>query len=360
MDRIGTGLSSLQTFTLARQRAGQLTEAMSIASEEASTGLLANPVRALGTRLADSLILRTQLERNESFITSNTLLDGRLELTEIAINSTRSVVSEFVGTVLPGSAVNGEQARVYQTYALSTLDQVVNSLNVQQGGNFLFSGTTSGTPPLQQWSEVNPNSGLSPQAVVESILGAGPTTVAEADALYAELKDVFDGATGQPAGFTFEETFYNGTPLLQPSGQPSSRVATPIDAELVVEHGVQANDEPFRNVLLGLSMIAGTDPSAFPDDDAYAHWMELATSAIQEGLDELVFVESATGAKRGSLAETIELQQRNATHINNQIVALEGVDPYEAATRLALLETQLESTYTITARLQNLSFVNFV
>ncbi|MFN2307540.1 MAG: flagellin, partial [Paracoccaceae bacterium] len=35
-------------------------------------------------------------------------------------------------------------------------------------------------------------------------------------------------------------------------------------------------------------------------------------------------------------------------------------DPYEAATRLNQLQTQLEATYAVTARLSKLSFLNFM
>ena len=39
---------------------------------------------------------------------------------------------------------------------------------------------------------------------------------------------------------------------------------------------------------------------------------------------------------------------------------MEGVDPYEAATRLSALETQLQASYAVTARLSRMSFLNFL
>jgi flagellar hook-associated protein 3 FlgL len=44
----------------------------------------------------------------------------------------------------------------------------------------------------------------------------------------------------------------------------------------------------------------------------------------------------------------------------SQVVGLESVDPYEAASRISLLESQLQASYAVTARLSNLSFLYFM
>ena len=46
--------------------------------------------------------------------------------------------------------------------------------------------------------------------------------------------------------------------------------------------------------------------------------------------------------------------------LNSRVLALEAVDPYEAATRLQLLETQLQSSYVLTSRLANMTLLNYL
>ena len=46
--------------------------------------------------------------------------------------------------------------------------------------------------------------------------------------------------------------------------------------------------------------------------------------------------------------------------ITNHIGALEGVDPYEASTRLSALMTQIETAYSMTARIQKLTLLNYL
>ena len=46
--------------------------------------------------------------------------------------------------------------------------------------------------------------------------------------------------------------------------------------------------------------------------------------------------------------------------ITNHVDALEGVDPYEASSRLSALMTQIETAYAMTGRIQHLSILNYL
>jgi flagellar hook-associated protein 3 FlgL len=46
--------------------------------------------------------------------------------------------------------------------------------------------------------------------------------------------------------------------------------------------------------------------------------------------------------------------------MTNHVNLLEGVDTYEASTRLAALVTQVETAYALTARIEKLSLLNYM
>ncbi|MGQ3278203.1 MAG: flagellin, partial [Shinella sp.] len=48
------------------------------------------------------------------------------------------------------------------------------------------------------------------------------------------------------------------------------------------------------------------------------------------------------------------------TILSNSIKDMEGIDTYEAATRVTTLESQLSLAYTLTSRIQNLSLLNYL
>ncbi len=48
------------------------------------------------------------------------------------------------------------------------------------------------------------------------------------------------------------------------------------------------------------------------------------------------------------------------TIMTEHVNLLEGVDPYEASSRVNALLTQVETAYALTARLQRLSLINYL
>ena len=69
-------------------------------------------------------------------------------------------------------------------------------------------------------------------------------------------------------------------------------------------------------------------------------------------------------AELGAAQERISVAQDAADAESNTLQRtrndLAGVDQYEAATRFTALEAQLESLYTVTARLSALSLTNYI
>ncbi len=58
-----------------------------------------------------------------------------------------------------------------------------------------------------------------------------------------------------------------------------------------------------------------------------------------------------------SANDRIDIQ---VTLIQQHVTDLEGVDPYEATANVNALLTQIETAYALTARLQNLSLIDYI
>ncbi len=54
------------------------------------------------------------------------------------------------------------------------------------------------------------------------------------------------------------------------------------------------------------------------------------------------------------------LTRRIRAATTEAIGAMESVDPYEAATRVNILMTQLESSYAVTGRISRMSLLNYI
>ncbi len=352
-------ISTLQFNQMNRDLISRTTVSLQQAAKEVVTGRRADVYIDLGPQAAGTLTLRTREEETQAYMKSNSLLQGRLQVQLDSVDAIRGQVTDVLEPVLANASLPLAGADTIQLQARTALEITISQLNVSFGGEALFGGTESGATPLIPYAEVNPDTGLSPEDVVNSIITGPPATLADITQIMADLDAVFSSASANP-NEDFESTFYRGTPELDGSGVPNSRISARIEPGLELDYGLQANDEPFREVIKGLAMLAAFDVTEIADRDVYVAWMEEVTKVLGDASLEVLNISAEIGFRQ----QTVETAQRRLEAVSNvnvtQLAALEEVDPYEAATRMTALETQLRATYEVTAQLNSLSLLNYL
>lgn len=359
---IGT-LRASATYDLLTSRRSQIADVQSRLNEaslEVATGLKADVYKSLGYGASEVLALRAQATRNDGYIASNNLLASKLEVTATTLNGIRDVAQNFLNIAISNLDTPTTSANDLQAAALTALNQLTGQINATYQSSALFAGIDSNQKPLQGWSDVNAVTGLSPSDVFASVVGAGITNVTDATLKVDALVDIFASTDIALPNRNFEATFYNGSPLLDSGGSSTPRLQAQIDKNTTMSYGIQANDPAFTDILRGLSMIAATDVSTIGDGDAYKAWMSSAVNALSNGVNGMIKVEADLGTHQHQLGERITAQQNLADIFNARVNKLEGVDLFEASNRVLQLENQLQATYTMTARLANLTFLNFI
>lgn len=352
-------ISTLQFAQMNRDFISRTSVSLNKASQELSTGRHADMFTALGASATTTLTLRSRLAETDAYLTSNVLLEGRLQVQLQAVNEIRDEVSDLLGTVLANATSQSTGAGTLQIQARTALEAVIAQLNVSFNGEPLFAGTRSGTLPVTLYAEPSPLTGLSPKEVINSIIATPPSSVAEVQSVFAELEAVFS-STSPSTAQNYEGTFYVGTPQLDGSGAVSKRVSARIEPGLELEYGLQANDKPFRDVIKGLSMLAAVNLSDVSQPDAYGAWMGKISEVLGTASSAMLGLSSEIGFRQ-QVVETAQRRLQAASMVQkNQIAELENVDPYEAATRVKALETQLRANYEITAQLSTLSLLNYL
>jgi flagellar hook-associated protein 3 FlgL len=353
---ISTALQSLrqQETTL------RLSARISDASYEATTGLKAKPYDALGHKSADAIAIRMQMTRNDGFLASNGLFDRRLLAVEQSLGAMRESGQKVLEQAFLAQSSAGTSSAYLSQAARSALDTLIERSAVSDSSGFLMAGTRSDAKPLQNWDMVNPATGLSPAGVVGDLLAGGIADMTDVQAGINALKAAFGDADPANPARNFEATFYNGAPAKDASGQTIPPLSARISETETMAQPAQANAPAMRDLMRGLAMLSAVDANQIPDAAARDAWMEAARNAISAGLDGLTRMETDTGLRRTRLADTISAQQSRANFLDGQQLLLEGADQYEAATRLTQLQTQLESSYAVTARLSRMSFLNYL
>ena len=341
-------VSNLQASLARQQEALRITRELSKAEEEATTGLRADVFRDLGARAASSISVRNQIDRTDSFVTSNKLLEGRMDITVNAMTEMRAAIQDVMAMAVANKESPVSTAPEVQAAARTALEQFIGFANTQYQGKSLFAGVDDDKIALNKWDQDIDGFGTTPESVVADITGTGPVNTADATAMIASLDTLFNSTD-------YEDVFFNGTP--EATGE---RVTARIDEGVTLAYGVQANDQAFRDVIKGLTMLASVDISQISDSDAYSVYMTEAVSVISSGTSGVLEAEARLGSQQHRLENTVTGQEDLLNVLNSRVLALEAVDPYEAATRLQLLETQLQSSYVLTSRLANMTLLNYL
>lgn len=353
---VSTALQSLRQ----REQTSRLSAQISDASLEATTGMKARPYDALGHRSADAIAIRMQITRNDGFLTSNALLDSRFLAVETSLGAIRAAGQDvleqsFLALTSAGSAT-GHLSQV----ARSAIDTLIERSAVSDSSGFLMSGTRSDAKPLQGWNTPHPVTGLTPAGIVGDVTGGAMNTIADVQASIDALKAVFEDTDATNPARNFEASFYNGTPALDAGGQPNAPLTARISETETITQSAQANAPAMRDLMRGLAMLSEVDVNQIGDPDAREAWITEARNAISNGLNGLAELETNTGLHRARLADTVAAQQSRGGFLDGERLLLEGTDQYDAATRLTQLQTQLESSFAVTARLSRMSFLNYL
>ncbi len=220
--------------------------------------------------------------------------------------------------------------------AADQFENAILLMNSRVGDRYLFSGQNATTPPL---------------ANAETILGELRLAVAGA-VTTTDFEQAIDDWFDLPGG-GFETSGY--------LGGAKRDGAVRVGPSQEVRFDISAEDPAFRDTLRNLGKLVLLAEGAF-DNDTSAR-LELAENAalgLIAANDEITGYRAALGVSQGLLtaAETqIETERVTLSEVRSQ---LEDVDPFQAASELEVVQTQIETLYTVTARNSRLNLMEYL
>lgn len=357
MSWLSTRISSYQMNYYMRGHVSETSLALQRAGQELSTGRRADMFGDLGPRAGVAITMRAREENTQAYLSANNVLENKLEAMLSSIEAIRQPVEEVLQAAILNKENPSTGAFAVQAQARAALETVIGTLNVSFNGEFLFSGTMSNARAMNRWETADATTGLSPEDVMAAVIGAGPVDVATAGTIIAEIDQVFS-STHTNANYNFEESFYNGTPELT-GGVPNDRIAGRLDQGQELVYGVQANDQGFRDIIKGLSMLAAVDIEAIGDDDAYRAWMDEVVETLADGVQGALDTSANLGFNQQLVEKAKERLEDISMVQRKQIATYENIDPYEVATQLSSLETQLQASYSVSSRLSGLTILDW-
>jgi flagellar hook-associated protein 3 FlgL len=305
-----------------------------------TTELASGQVADVRDVLAGNYSYLSDIERRSSNLEGYTIATTEAQLYAGAVQNALGAVDQFgsdlsFNLLIAGNSAIGVSGSNTAAEAQSALEGMIGAINSDSAGRYLFSGAATDQPPL---------------ANADTLLTAMRTAFAGA-ATPDDLLTAADTWFADPAGF--EATMYQGSSdPLAPFGLSQSDKVT-LD--------LRAVDPKLREVLKLAAVVALADDPAFGFDiDSQSELFTKSGQALIAGQEDIISLRANVGFVEERIEQVTAQNAAEQTTLEFAKVDLLQVDPYEAATRLQEAQFQLQSLYSVTVRMSQLSLVNFL
>jgi flagellar hook-associated protein 3 FlgL len=332
------GSSELSRMQLLQRQAVEVRAALDRAAQEATTGLKVDKYKATGGNLARLFTIERMLERNAVYRETISVTEMRLDVMQDGLGRALGWAEQVSVDLLTATNLGDYAGATLhaQTAQRAFLD-TVSMLNTRLAGQMLFAGIATDRPALAE--------GAAMLAQIEGIV-AGAPDAATAEAL---IEDYFAGI-GAP---NFRDDGYLGA--------LEDLAGAEIADGVRLDYAVRADAGELVAALKGHAMAAmvarGALAGAPAEEMALLGAAGRALLASREGLLEL-------RARVGVSQNTVEIAQaeRRAEYETYDMARAKiiGADAFVAASAFQAMQAQLESVFTVTARLSTLRFANFI
>lgn len=337
MNYLSVGDMALQ-FRL-RQHNVSLKQEMNVLSEELMTGTHHDVGEALRGDMSALASINKQLRVLEAYDTATAEAATLTGAMQSSLETIQGLTGE-IGVSLLSAATTTNSIIIGATAkdAAAKFQTLVATLNTNVAGRYVFSGAASDTRPLAAADDI--------LTELQTLI-AGETTasgvVAAVDAWFAAPK-----GTGGYLDAAYSGSMTPLGPILTSDGESTDITASAASPEI-------------RQTLKGFALSALIVDGLFAND-----LTEQANLARASG-ETIVGAQTSLADLRADLGTSEALiedaKTRNAAETHSLELArlsMIGVDEFDTASALTALQTQLETLYTLTARMTDLSLVDYI
>jgi flagellar hook-associated protein 3 FlgL len=320
------------------------------AQKEVSTGHFADIGLALGSRTGQAVSFERDLERMKGIVDSNGLASSRLTSTQDALTQISGAAQSFLSTLVTSVSGNAS-ASLTLADAKGTLQSVTAILNSSFNGEHLFAGINTDVQPVNDFTATGSPNKAAFDAGFLSFFGFTKNDPAAAN-ITATQMDNFLTTVVEPQflGAGWQGTWSNAT---------DEGITSRIALNETVQTSVSANEDAMRKIAMAAATVAEMFDSNV-SESARKALLTRSVSLVGEAMSDLANLSASTGVVENRVKNASDRINMQVDLFERNILDLEGVDPYEASTRVSTLLQQIETSYALTARIQQLSLVKYL
>jgi len=344
-------VSNLSTSSAMRSTVVRLQREMTEVRTEAATGKVADRGLALGVRSSLSVDLHEQVKRIESIRSMNANVASRLEATQDAMTSIRSIIDGVMSQFAQARSAGGDYALASKS-AAAALEQLNDKLNASFNGQYLFAGVNTDVRPVAP----NPHDPASAGRAAVDTSFLAQFGMIQSD---PNLESIPAAAVDAWIDGSFSTLFEDSGWRTNFSGASPKVIQSRVSMSEVVASSVSSDSMAFRDVTRALSLVgkSGIDNMSRSAADRL---MDRAMNILGSGQQAVTSMQADMGSVQTRVSDATERLTIQSQSLAKSIGSIEDVDPYEVSVRLNNLQTQIETSYALTSRISQLSLLKFL
>jgi flagellar hook-associated protein 3 FlgL len=321
---------------------------MLTAQKEATTGHLADASLTLGEKHGRLVSLTKDVERLGAILETNARVTGRLKFAQEVVGQIGKLEQNLL-TTLTSSIGGSVDPSITASAARLALDDLTGALNTSFDGDYIFAGVNTDAQPVAKYE--NSATSAAVNAAFQTYFGFAKTDP-QAGFVSAAQMESFITAEVEPL-------FMGSNWSSSISSASDDGVRSRISLSEAAETSISANESGFRKAMFGAALAAEFFEGAL-GEAARSAVAQRAMKEVSESAGALTILEAKNGFTLQKIDDASNRLKLQSDYLGGLAEDLSAVDPFEASTRLNALLTQIETSYAISARIQNLSFLKFM
>ena len=321
------------------------------ANQELASGRHADLGLTLAGRSAVLMEQRSEEALLEGLRSDIGISEGRLKVAQQSLAMITDGAQELLNNLAPLAAGQAPPEQV-AAHAAGLLKEFTNAVNATSQGAYVFGGINIAEVPLADYfAEPAPAARTAVEGAFTARFGVPPGDPAAASISAADMADFLDNDFAALFASPQWETLF--------SSATDEGMRAPIGMNETVEATSSANNPAIRKLAMAYVMVAGLGIEAL---NAKAR-QELVNRAMQDIGDGIALADGLRGEigfRQERLARASERLEAQGDLLRQSIADMEQVDLHAVAARVNDLSVRLETSYKLTARLQELTLLRFL
>jgi flagellar hook-associated protein 3 FlgL len=322
--------------------------ALAKAQQELATQRHSDVPLQLSSQTGRNIRWHSDLKTLDDVILGNDLLQTRSNLVQASLQTVSTLASDFLKNLVSSRALPGGKD-IIQKQSTNALSMMQDALNVESNGSFLFAGRNPTEAPLNAFMGGAGESQF--QTLFQTEFGIPVSNSGVQNLSANQLQNFFDG--------NMSTLFDTPNWELSISNATSENIVAHVGQGETLDVLANANEKPVRELYKAIAAVSQIAAGNL-NDAAFKKLVDTAASKVSSAMQGLVDMHSRVGLNQKSLQDTSDQLKSKKAWLNDAISKTESVDPYEVATRINGLTTQLEASYSVTSRIARISLLNYL